>query len=92
MNIYNIIMFRHLSSLILFIFPEKSHKKSKTGYWQEYSCVNGIRFEKAVLSDFHFAVQMSPKSNCIWTADNRMGGEVSCSSLSIHAIKADIFF
>ena len=41
--------------------------------------MNGIRFEKAVLSDFHFAVQMSPKSNCIWTADNRMGGEVSCS-------------
>ena len=36
--------------------------------------MNGCRFEKAVLSDFNFAVQMSPKSNCIWTADNRMVG------------------
>ena len=32
--------------------------------------MKGIRFEKAVLSDFCLAVQMSPKSNCIWTADN----------------------
>ena len=43
--------------------------------------MKGIRFEKAVLSDFCFAVQMSPKSNCIWTADNRMGGEVFFSAL-----------
>ena len=34
--------------------------------------MNGIRFEKAILSDFYFAVQISPKSNCIWTAANRM--------------------
>ena len=54
--------------------------------------MKGIRFEKAVLSDFCFAVQMLLKSNCIWTADNRMGGEVSCSSLSMHAVKVDNFF
>ena len=35
---------------------------------------------------------MSPKSNCIWTADNRMGGEVPCSSLSMLAIKIDNLF
>ena len=54
--------------------------------------MKGIRFEKTVLSDFRFAVQMSPKSNCIWMADNRMGGEVSCSSLSMHAVKVDNLF
>lgn len=54
--------------------------------------MKGIRFEKAVLSDFCFAVQMSPKSNCIWTADNRMGGEVSCSFFSMHAVKVDNLF
>jgi len=49
-------------------------------------CAEQCRFEKAVLSDLAFAVQMSLKSNCIWTMDNRMGGNVSCSSFSILAI------
>ena len=66
-----------------------SHKKAKTGYWRAYPCVRDSRFEKAFLSDFCLAVQMSPKSNCIWTAARRIGGDVSCSSVSMSAIKAD---
>jgi len=47
---------------------------SKKGVWTAFLSKNRCRFEKAVLSDFRFAVQMSLKSNCIWTADKRMGG------------------
>ena len=43
--------------------------------------------KKRFLSDFRFAV--SAKSNCIWTADRWMGGDVSCSFFSIREINED---
>ena len=60
--------------------------------WTAFLSGSRCRFEKAVLSDFRFAVQMSPKSNCIWTADKRMGGEVPCSSFSTREIREDSLF
>jgi len=53
------------------IFTDIPHFFKKGG-WTAFLRESRYRFEKAVLSDFRFAVQMSPKSNCIWTADRRM--------------------
>ena len=60
--------------------------------WTAFLSESRSHFEKAFLSDFRFAVQMSPKSNCIGTADRRMGGEGPCSSLSMREIKVDSRF
>ena len=69
-----------------------SHKNLKTWYYRTCFCVRYDRFEKVVLSNLYFAIQMLPKSNCIWMAERRMGGDVSCSSFSMKAINEDSLF
>ena len=83
---------RRIENFLNKFFSQISHKKAKTWYLRAYSCVRSCRFEKAVLSNFRFVVQVKIKLNCICVSDKRMGGEFSCSSFSIREINVDKLF